>query len=383
MDAKFTLKVKNLKNITLFNPELTPDKSSSEDGSVVVEINGDKLIYKIYSFRYLLIGSSVIENTPSDTNISIILPLKKLKDIIDKYQEDSDIIFKVKDDNINIEAIGVKYKFKSIQDEEWMKNVKEIEKDDGDSDEYIIPKSKFMKGLNKIRVAMGDDQVRYYLNGSYIEILYNENEKVSDIFFVATSGYMLGTFGNKLDGYNVVKKAIIPKKVIPELIKVIDKSDNSVKVSISKGKMLVKSDNGSLEMLLRLIEAEFPDYNKVIPQDNNNFVTLDIDLFKDMLSKISILVNGCKIREVKLSSVSDILSLEVMNDLGEIANTDFSIAGHDKDLSTKLNIDYISSIVSQFDGKDMIIKFNDGNNPLTIKQTNNDDLLFVLMPIRM
>jgi DNA polymerase-3 subunit beta len=371
MDVKFSLEVKKLKNIVLFSPEIGQDDSSNADGSITIKIKNGKLSYSILSFRYLLIGN---EDVTTDVDVETVLPLKKLQDILRSFADDSVINFKIKDTNVSIEIDKVKYKFKEIN-REGIGSV--IEDENGK--EYKVSKDKLLGGFKKVKVAMGDDEVRYYLNGIHLEVLEKDNE--TDLFFVATSGHLLATFGDKKDGFQISQKSIVPKKVIPELIKVLEKSSkDEVTISFIKNKMSLKIEN--LEIVVKLIEAEFPDYNRVIPQNNNKSVTFKINEFKNVLNKLSIISNADKNKDFKITTEEKIASLEVVNAEGHAANTEIVFDEKVDNFETKLNTKYIQDILAQFEKETFIVDFIDGSSPLIFRQNEVKDLLFVIMPIR-
>ena len=91
MDKKFTIEAKKLRNIVLFNPEVGPDDLSNTESSVFVKVSGGKLLFEILSFRYLLTGQEQVE---SNETIEMILPLKRLQDIIKSFSDSTKITFK-------------------------------------------------------------------------------------------------------------------------------------------------------------------------------------------------------------------------------------------------------------------------------------------------
>lgn len=371
MERKFSVEAKTLRNITLFTPEASPENPTGET-EVVIKISGGKLTFRILSFRYLLLGT---ESVDVNDDFELILPLKKMQDIVKTFSDDTKMNFSVGHETVSITADGVKFKLKLFDEA----NVSPaLEK--GESEEYTVSREKFLEGLKRVRVAIGDDEVRYYLNGVHTEILKDGKDN-TDVFFVATSGHLLATFGDKNSDCKVIQKSIIPKKVIPDIIKILEKSGQDVKVSFTKNKMDVKTEN--LEIIIKLIEAEFPDYERVIPKENKNQVSINVEQFKTVVGKISTISNTDKSREVRLTSSSGVLSLETISQDGTMGSGEITLEGSKNDkLETKLNIKYVMDILSQFTDKTAIVKFIDGSSPLLIEQESGKSPLFVVMPIR-
>ncbi|MDR3289920.1 MAG: DNA polymerase III subunit beta [Rickettsiales bacterium] len=371
MEKNFVIKNGALKGIALFSPEVSPEDSSGSEGSVSLTIKDNKLTFKISSFRYVLVGEESIE---INDNVDLILPLKKLQDIVKNFDNEQELKFKIKDSDIEIKISGIKYKLKALE----MNDGQIIQEERGE--EYLVKTSKFLEGFKKLKIAMGDDEVRYYLNGIHTEILQNKNNE-NDLFFVATSGHLMGTFGHKQEGFEIKEKAIVPKKVVSEVIKVLESASEEVKVSIKNNKMSVKTEK--LEILVKLIEAEFPDYNRVIPNENSKTITFETDIFKTTLSKILIISATDKSKEVTLLSKDKVLNLEVVSENGQTADAEIPLTNDFDELNTKLNSKYILDILAQIVGDgNTKIRFFDGNSPLIIEKENDKNLLYVVMPIR-
>jgi DNA polymerase-3 subunit beta len=371
MERKIVLEKKTLKNIALFNPELGPSEFANVEGAIFLKVSNKELLFEILSFRYLLVGREIIE---SNEEIEVVLPLKKIQDIIKSFGDETKISFKIgKDNSVNLDADGIKFKIKTVEQE----GRNQIPSDLGD--DYVINKEEFLEGIKKVKIAMGEDEVRYYLNGINFE-LYKDKNGDNHLFFVSTNGHILATYGEKKEDYELVWKSIIPKKVIPDIVKVLEKSIGTIKVSFSKTKLNIKGDN--LEILVKLIEAEFPDYEKVIPYKNSKNLIFGVESLKDVLSKISIVSNNDKTKNVKFNLSNNLVSMEVVGSDGNLANAEIPIEYSGENVEIILNTKYLLEILTQLDEEMFLIKFEDGSSPLLLLQRESKKMLFVLMPIR-
>lgn len=370
MEKKFTIEAKKLRNIALFNSEVGPDDISNTESSVFVKVANKKLMFEILSFRYLLIGQEDIDTTE---NIEMILPLKRLQDIIKSFSDNTKINFKEdKEKTINVEADGIKFKIKTCEQE----GRNQIGDDRGQ--EYLINRDEFLDGIKKVRIAMGDDEVRYYLNGIHTEV-YKDKEGKYHTFIVATNGHILATANEKRDDYELVQKAIMPKKVIPEIIKILEKSEPEISISFSKNKMDIKT--GNLEILLKLIEGDFPDYEKVIPYKNSKEILVNANALKDVTSKVSIVSND-KTKNIKMSVTKNNMDIEISSSDGSTASGNIPLKYEGENIDITLNAKYLVDILSQITEENIVLKVEDGISPLLVQQEKNKNLLYVLMPIR-
>lgn len=370
MDKKFSIETKKLRNIVLFNPEIGPDDLSNTESSIFIKVSDNKLLFEILSFRYLLIGQEKIDSSES---MEMILPLKRLQDIIKSFSDNTKITFKEdKEKTIIVEADGIKFKIKTCEQE----GRNQIGDDRGE--EYLIKKEEFLDGMKRVKIAMGDDEVRYYLNGIHIEV-YKDKENNYHTFMVATNGHILATSGEKNEDWELLQKAIMPKKVIPEIIKILEKSEDTVKISFSKNKMDIKSEN--LEILLKLIEGDFPDYEKVIPYKNSKEIIINTNSLKDVVGKVSIVSND-KTKNVKIFIKENNIDLEITSSDGSTANGNISVKYSGENIELILNAKYLIDILGQIMEENIALKIEDGISPVLIQQEKNKNLLFVLMPIR-
>lgn len=371
MDKKFTIEAKKLKNIVLFNPEVGPDDLTNTESSIFIKVADKKLMFEILSFRYLLVGK---EDLDSNENIEMILPLKRLQDIIKSFSDNTKITFKEEKDKIvNVEVDGIKFKIKTCEQE----GRNQISDERGE--EYIVKRDEFLEGMKKVKVAMGDDEVRYYLNGIHIEV-YKDKENNYHVFMVATNGHILATFGEKKEDWELLQKAIMPKKVIPEIIKILEKAGDDVSISFIKNKMDIKSDN--LEILLKLIEGDFPDYEKVIPYKNSKEILTNSSALKSVVERISIVSND-KTKNIKMVIKPNNIDLEITSSDGSTANGNISTNYDGENIEIALNARYLVDILSQISEDAIVLKIEDNISPLIVQQEKNKKLLFVLMPIRL
>jgi len=371
VEKTFTLEVKDLKNIALFAPEMSPD-SGSDEGSVLLSIANDKLRFEILSFRYLLTGRETINGNTVNTELS--LPLRRLQDIVKSFSPTAKITFKEsKDEAVNVDVEGIKFKIKTLGQDG--KNQVSDERGEG----YSIPSHLLMDGVKRVRIAMGDDEVRYYLNGISIEV-YKDNGGQYHAFLAATNGHVMSVCGEKSAEWTLMQKAIIPKKVIPDVVKVLEKADENVVLSFVKNKMNLATEH--LEIFLKLVEAEFPDYERIIPYNNSKEVKFDVTSLKDVLGKI-LLVSNDKTKNVRISFNSGLAVLELASSDGSVANGSIVIDYSGDTLETSLNAKYLLDILAQLSEKNVVFKLEDGVSPILIQQENNKNLLFVLMPVRL
>lgn len=242
-------------------------------------------------------------------------------------------------------------------------------------DEYV---SEFeMKGddlarmFGKTSFAMSNEETRYYLQGVY----FHPTEK--GISAVATDGHRLAkTWIYQREEFTGV---IVPRKTVAELRKVL--SDDSVTVSVSAFK--VRFDMGDTVITSKVIDGTFPQYERVIPTNNNDSFTVDAASFSGAASMVAMVSEDKQARRVgvDVSDGSVRLSVSGAHNNAE----DFIDATVNGPAATMgFNSRYLADALAQADGGDVVLNYNgaDAMTPALITATCDDQFIAVLMPMR-
>src|SRR3970040_1867703 len=163
----------------------------------------------------------------------------------------------------------------------------------------------------KTRFSASTDETRHNLNGVFVEELAGGKVRM-----VATDGHRLALVERDLGSLGLDKGVILPRKGLAELKKVLEGSDGGVASLGFKENMglVVKED---VELFMRLIDGEFPAYNKVIPTDNPHVVKVEHEALLRSLRRVSILSSE-RYRGVKIDLKDGKLLISANNpDLGE------------------------------------------------------------------
>jgi DNA polymerase-3 subunit beta len=182
----------------------------------------------------------------------------------------------------------------------------------------------------------------------------------------------------RLDQKVSFEPIILPKKTIFQLCSLLESYDGEVKVSNIKSKIKFELNNSIL--ISKLIDGKFPNYIQVIPKNNQKKLEINQKLFLDSVDRVAS-VSVDKKDGVKFNLSKDVLNLSVNNtnsgDGKEILNVKF-----DHDLEISFNSRYLIDVASQLNGDKIEIFFNDTASPALIKDPNDFDSIFVVMPMK-
>jgi DNA polymerase-3 subunit beta len=232
--------------------------------------------------------------------------------------------------------------------------------------------------IDRTQFAISTEETRYYLNGIFIHTVEADGDL--KLRAVATDGHRLARADVKApSGSEGMPGVIIPRKTVGELQKLVDGVEGDVLVEISDAKIRVTT--GPIIMTSKLIDGTFPDYQRVIPANNDKELRVDCATFAAAVDRVST-ISSERGRAVKLALSDGQLTLTVNNpDSGSA--TDEVPVGYDSDpLEIGFNAKYLLDITSQLSGGEAIFMLADPGSPTLVRDLQGDDALYVLMPMR-
>tara|TARA_B100001027_G_scaffold213781_1_gene184964 strand:+ start:1 stop:864 length:864 start_codon:yes stop_codon:yes gene_type:complete len=246
---------------------------------------------------------------------------------------------------------------------------------------FVLSAEELIRIIDKTKFAVSNEETRYYLNGIFLHKA--ERNSIQFLRAVATDGHRLAQYDIPLpQGADDITGIIIPKKTIYELRKVLDDANGDISVSLNENK--IKFSFSDLKVVSKVIDGTFPDYTKVIPQKNDkNFKTNNSDL-KNAIDRVSAVAANeeSKSKAIKFCIENNSLSLSVESQSKGSANEmiDVNYCGDKVDIG--FNSKYIIDICNEVDGDEISISLSDSISPAIILDKTDENLFFVLMPMR-
>ena len=314
------------------------------------------------------INCSVTENGATTINSQI------LYDIVRKIDEDNEIeIISNNGKLLTLRSNGSRFSLACLPKEDYPI----IEQDNSGVD--IILNSKILfKLIDKTKFAISNEETRYFLNGLYFNITNEANKKI--VTLVGTDGHRLAKFSHEIDGeFDQVSGVIIPKKTIYELSKLLSEIDGDVKISISSNKIVFKIED--IIFISKLIDGSFPDYKRVIPTDNTNILKINRDKLLSAVDRVSTIANE-KSPVIKFKLLENILNLNTINNESSSASEDLTISYQGEEIEIGFNSKYIMDIVNNLDDTEISINLKNNTSPVIAQEKSNNNLVYVLMPMR-
>ncbi len=230
--------------------------------------------------------------------------------------------------------------------------------------------------IDKTIFSISNDETKFNLNGIYLK--YEDNK----LSMISTDGHRLSyNFIDISDDFSCFEKgSILPKKGIFELRKIIDKDNNNLEIGIVENNFVVIDNNTVL--IMRLVDADFPDYKRVIPEKSGNTAIINKEEFFHALKRISIFSSE-KSKGIKISYEKNKAILTSSNpDFGDAREEiDISYEGHE--ISIGFNSKYILDILQAIDEDFIEFHLKDNISPGMIEPEKNKNFLSVIMPMRL
>jgi DNA polymerase-3 subunit beta len=245
--------------------------------------------------------------------------------------------------------------------------------------ELTFKQSQFKKLLSKVHFAMGQQDVRHYLNGALFDI----NQGVMKC--VATDGHRLALssidYDEKLVANDTGAKIILPRKSVLELLRLLDgNSDNDIKISIGDNHFRVTGVD--YVFTSKLISAAYPDYTKLIPRSITNLASASREALKHALVRASILSNE-KFRGIRCQLEKNSLRIVANNPEQEEAEEIIALEYDGDEFEIGFNAAYLLDAVSALTSESIRWSFNDPNGGVLIESGEKDNTVYVVMPMRL
>jgi DNA polymerase-3 subunit beta len=302
---------------------------------------------------------------------AVTMSAKTLFDIVSFLPDANLTLKKLPNNYAEITSGAAHYKIVGMAPEEFPKLPKE------DAGHLVkLTGTALLEMIKKTSYAISNDETRYILNGVFFEP--RDNKKVR---MVATDGHRLALVERELPGdFKLKGGVIIPRKGLFELKRLLDEAPEAeVQLGFAENSALFKK--AGLSMVMRLIDGQFPEYQRVIPKEGEKQILVKRGHFFDALKRISLL-SADKSNAVKLSLSENLLRITANNpDLGE-AKDDLEVAYRGPSLTIGFNARYILDVLSALETDEVSLELGDEHSPGVMHAPGDKSYTAVVMPMR-
>ncbi|MCX5748625.1 MAG: DNA polymerase III subunit beta [Candidatus Saganbacteria bacterium] len=303
----------------------------------------------------------------------ITIPAKKFAAMV-KEMTDSEIhLVTMPEDKISITCGSARFKIAGLPADEFPPLINE--KDNDKKLSFVSMDSNvLLTMIQQTSFAASREETRHFLNGVHISL------KEILVKMAATDGKRLAVATANLDDATTEEKqGIIPTKAVERLKEMLTYTV-IVKICLDNSRIIF--DMGDITLVSRLIEGEYPDYEKVIPVENGIRLTMDTQRLLSIIKRIGTMANP-KTPGLTMETTGDILKVKASTlEYGEGCE-ETQIKKEGDDISIGLNAQYLMDILKATDRDEVVFSMSDPLKPILMKPVGNDGYVCVIMPMRL
>ncbi len=307
---------------------------------------------------------------PISEQADLTLPGRKLFDILRALPEGANIHLHSEDGRATLKSGRSRYTLATLPADDFP-TVENLPSET----ELRIPADKLKRLIERTQFAMAQNDVREYLNGLLLELDH------SHLRTVATNGHRLAFSEQSLEqDLGEQRQIILPRKAVQEIQRLLSDAEGEVLLSLAAGHIRVRVAN--VGMTSKLIDARYPDYQRVIPQNNTRVMLADRAGLKAALARAAILCND-KVKGVRLELEDWVLRIRAHNTQQEEAEEEIEVNYSGGPLEIGFNVAYVLDALNALSGDLAKFSLSDHVSSCLISEAESDDSRYVIMPMRL
>jgi DNA polymerase-3 subunit beta len=238
---------------------------------------------------------------------------------------------------------------------------------------FSVPQKTLRGLIAQVHFAMAVHDIRYYLNG----ILFVAEGK--SLTLVATDGHRLALAQSNLETEIPKQEVILPRKTVLELQRLLKDDDTPIEMRFAPNQ--AKFSFAGMEFVSKLVEGKFPDYNRVIPKNHKNRVTLGRSPLLQSLQRAAILTSD-KFKGVRVNIEPGTLRIASSNAEQEEAMEELEIDYGGDAIEIGFNVTYLIDALANMGQEMVTVELQDTNSSALITVPDQAGFKYVVMPMR-
>jgi DNA polymerase-3 subunit beta len=238
-----------------------------------------------------------------------------------------------------------------------------------------LPRTAIKQMVSKTMFAITSEDTRYYLNGALFVL------KPDSMSLVATDGHRLALVSVNAETGAAEHKALLPKKTMQELGRLLADGDGDVIFERAENHLFFTV--GGRRLFSRMIDAQFPAYERVIPKNNDKMIEFERDRLTSAIRRVALLSNE-RSRAVRfLISNGKVEVTSQSPDVGE-AKEELLVTYDGPDVQICFNAQYVTDFLAAVETEQVSLSFRDEMSQAVMKPVGADgyDYTYVIMPMR-
>lgn len=313
----------------------------------------------------------------NDGEVAILGQL--IDDVIKKFDDGAEVVLEYKEEENLLYVNSGKSKFKlncissetfpSFEEQNMIGN-------------FTVVREDFINLIDKTRFAASDDAAKYYLNGMYLHTI--KEDDTMNLVAVGTDGHKLAVA--KLayfNGEEDLRGIIVPRKTLPEIKKILvsNVGDKEIEVSFSKTKIKIQTSRSTI--ISKLIDADFPDYRRVIPAENDKTLQCEKIALIKSINRVASIVSEAHKGIKFIINDKNVLVIDASCAKNGSASEEVSVEfDSDAKVEIAFNSKNLLEILSQIESDKVVFTIRDNFCAAIIRGSEETNDTFILMPVR-
>jgi DNA polymerase III subunit beta len=295
---------------------------------------------------------------------------RKLVDILRALPEGAEVTMGLQDKRLQVKSGKSRFNLQTLSAEDFPR----LATSEGGATKFSVSQKMLKSLLGLVQYAMAQQDIRYYLNGLLMVI------EDGQLKLVATDGHRLAFATQEVGRKELSRQEVIlPRKTILELSKLLNDSDDSVAIELSAAQ--AKFSFGAVVLISKLVDGKFPDYGRVIPQNQPTKLRLDRVVLLQALQRAAILTSD-KFRGVRWILGGGSLKISCSNTEQEEAQEEIDVAYKGETLDIGFNVGYLVDVLNNLDAAEVECGLGDANSSALFTLPGRNDFKYVVMPMR-
>lgn len=299
----------------------------------------------------------------------LALPASKLKDILKSLPDGVRIKLATTGDRVTLSAGRSRFVLSSMAATDYPS----MEEFKPRQTLRVLP-SQLADLLDRTAFAAAHNDARYYLNGVLMDV------RTDGLRCVATNGHRLALHEVPMEGLAGTAQALIPRKGVQELGRLLQGCDEPVDLEFGAG--FVRIRHGRVQFTTKLIDGRFPDYEAVMPNQITDRAIVDKGELRGAVARVAILANE-QHRGVRLQFEQGTLSISAANRQDEDAHEQVAVETTCERLAIGFNVDYLMEALSAIRGEQVLFLLGRSDQSALVREVESEACRQVIMPVRM
>ena len=335
--------------------------------NVLIEKSGDQLTLLATDIEIQI--RTHTDGKEGADKTAVTVGARKLQDILRSLPESAEVSMELTDKRMQVRAGKSRFNLQTLPAEDYPRMVSA----EGEQARLQLTQKQFKRLIGLVQYAMAQQDIRYYLNGLLLVVTGNE------ICMVATDGHRLAFASEKLTESLPRTEVILPRKTILELSRLLADNDDALDIRLSQNQATFRF--AEVELVSKLIDGKFPDYERVIPHNHGKVITIGRTTLLQSLHRAAILTNE-KFRGIRVVLAPGSLKIISTNADQEEAQEELEIDYDAEALDIGFNVTYLLDVLNNVSNEEIEIRLADANSSALITLPGNDSFKYVVMPMR-